>query len=209
LKQQCSDGGLIAWQPERLVPDHADRIRAALDAIETVEVHRASDRTFLLHLRGKLEVRSTVPLANRDALSRSHTPGVVRVCPAIADEPDDARRLTIKGNPVAAVPDGTAVLGLGDIGPAAALPVMEGKAALLERFAGIDAWGRSASRPSGALDGAGSLRSGLFCGDLRVWHLLAVRLGTPTGRQLEPGGGRRGRSTVRRARAVALPQRSS
>jgi malate dehydrogenase (oxaloacetate-decarboxylating) len=120
--------------------DHAERIRAAIDAIDNVEVHRVSDRTFLLHLKGKLEVRSTVPLTNRDDLSMAYTPGVARVCLAIAEEPEDARRLTIKGNTVAIVTDGTAVLGLGDIGPEAALPVMEGKAALFKRFAGIDAW---------------------------------------------------------------------
>jgi malate dehydrogenase (oxaloacetate-decarboxylating) len=115
-------------------------LRSAVDALEGVEVHRVSDRTFLMHLHGKLEVRSTVPLQNRDDLSMAYTPGVARVCLAIADDPDDARQLTIKGNTVAIVTDGTAVLGLGDIGPAAALPVMEGKAALFKRFAGIDAW---------------------------------------------------------------------
>ena len=119
---------------------HAEHITAAVDALEGVEVHRVSDRTFLLHLRGKLEVRSRVPLATRDDLSMAYTPGVARVCRAIADKPDDARRLTIKGNTVAIVTDGSAVLGLGDIGPAAALPVMEGKAALFKRFADIDAW---------------------------------------------------------------------
>ncbi|GGI08016.1 NAD-dependent malic enzyme [Egicoccus halophilus] len=119
---------------------HAEGITDAVDALDGVEVHRVSDRTFLLHLRGKLEVRSRVPLATRDDLSMAYTPGVARVCRAIADTPDDARRLTIKGNTVAIVTDGSAVLGLGDIGPAAALPVMEGKAALFKRFAGIDAW---------------------------------------------------------------------
>ncbi|MFA9431771.1 NAD-dependent malic enzyme [Egicoccus sp. AB-alg2] len=120
--------------------EHAEQITAAVDSLDGVEVHRVSDRTFLLHLRGKLEVRSTVPLKTRDDLSMAYTPGVARVCRAIAQTPDDARRLTIKGNTVAIVTDGSAVLGLGDIGPAAALPVMEGKAALFKRFAGIDAW---------------------------------------------------------------------
>ena len=93
-----------------------------------------------MHLGGKIEVTSKVPLRNRDDLSRAYTPGVARVCLAIAANPDDARRLTIKRNTVAVVTDGTAVLGLGNIGPAAALPVMEGKAALFKRFANVDAW---------------------------------------------------------------------
>ena len=99
-----------------------------------------SDRTFLVHIGGKIEVTSKVPLRNRDDLSRAYTPGVARVCMAIAKNPADARRLTIKRNTVAVVTDGTAVLGLGNIGPAAALPVMEGKAALFKKFAGVDAW---------------------------------------------------------------------
>jgi malate dehydrogenase (oxaloacetate-decarboxylating) len=120
--------------------DHAEQIRLAVDALGGVHVHRVSDRTFLMHLRGKLEVNPTVPLKTRDDLSMAYTPGVARVCLAIADEPEDARRLTIKGNTVAIVTDGTAVLGLGDIGPLAALPVMEGKAALFKHFAGVDGW---------------------------------------------------------------------
>jgi malate dehydrogenase (oxaloacetate-decarboxylating) len=119
---------------------HADAIVAALAAIEDVAVHKVSDRTFLLHLGGKIEVRSKVPLRNRDDLSMAYTPGVGRVALAIAANPDDARRLTIKRNSVAVVTDGSAVLGLGNIGPYAALPVMEGKAALFKRFADIDAW---------------------------------------------------------------------
>ena len=103
-------------------------------------VRKVSDRTFLLHLGGKLEVQSKVPLKTRDDLSRAYTPGVARICQAIADDPADARRLTIKRNTVAVVTDGSAVLGLGNIGPAAALPVMEGKAALFKRFADVDAW---------------------------------------------------------------------
>jgi malate dehydrogenase (oxaloacetate-decarboxylating) len=94
----------------------------------------------LLHLGGKLEVQSKVPLKTRDDLSRAYTPGVARICQAIVDDPSDVRRLTMKRNTVAVVTDGSAVLGLGNIGPAAALPVMEGKAALFKRFAGVDAW---------------------------------------------------------------------
>ena len=119
---------------------HADAIVSALGAIPDVTVHKVSDRTFLLHLGGKIEMRSKVPLRNRDDLSMAYTPGVGRVALAIAANPDDARRLTIKRNSVAVVTDGSAVLGLGNIGPHAALPVMEGKAALFKRFAGIDAW---------------------------------------------------------------------
>jgi malate dehydrogenase (oxaloacetate-decarboxylating) len=119
---------------------HADAIVTALTGIEGVSVHKVSDRTFLLHLGGKIEMRSKVPLRNRDDLSMAYTPGVARVSMAIAANPDDVRRLTIKRNSVAVITDGSAVLGLGNIGPYAALPVMEGKSALFKRFAGIDAW---------------------------------------------------------------------
>ncbi|MCF2572074.1 NAD-dependent malic enzyme [Brevibacterium sp. UCMA 11754] len=119
---------------------HADEVSAALDTLDGVEVHKVSDRTFLLHLGGKLESTPKVPLRNRDDLSRAYTPGVARVCMAIAENKADARRLTIKRNTVAVVTDGTAVLGLGDIGPEAAMPVMEGKAVLFKQFAGVDAW---------------------------------------------------------------------
>ncbi len=120
--------------------DHATLLEQAVDAVEGVEVYKVSDRTFLLHLGGKIEVASKVPLKNRDDLSMAYTPGVGRVSMAIAENPGDVSRLTIKGNSVAVVTDGSAVLGLGNIGPGAALPVMEGKAALFKRFAGIDAW---------------------------------------------------------------------
>ena len=119
---------------------HADQVVAALQMVDGVEVRKVSDRTFLLHLGGKIEVSPKIALRNRDELSRAYTPGVARVCMAIAENPDDARRLTIKRNTVAVVTDGSAVLGLGNIGPAAALPVMEGKAALFKRFGGVDAW---------------------------------------------------------------------
>ncbi|HET9841744.1 MAG TPA: NADP-dependent malic enzyme, partial [Nocardioides sp.] len=99
-----------------------------------------SDRTFLLHIGGKIEVTSKVPLRTRDDLSMAYTPGVGRVSAALAQHPEDVSRLTIKGNSVAVVTDGSAVLGLGNIGPGAALPVMEGKAALFKRFGDIDAW---------------------------------------------------------------------
>ncbi len=120
--------------------DHSKELVASVDGIEGVAVHKVSDRTFLLHLGGKIEVASKVPLRTRDDLSMAYTPGVGRVSMAIHDNPEDLRRLTIKGNSVAVVTDGSAVLGLGNIGPGAALPVMEGKAALFKRFADIDAW---------------------------------------------------------------------
>jgi malate dehydrogenase (oxaloacetate-decarboxylating) len=120
--------------------DHAEAIVQALSAIDGVTLSKVSDRTFLLHLGGKIETAVKVPLRNRDDLSMAYTPGVARVSMAIARNPDDVRRLTVKRNSVAVVTDGSAVLGLGNIGPAAALPVMEGKAALFKRFAGIDAW---------------------------------------------------------------------
>jgi malate dehydrogenase (oxaloacetate-decarboxylating) len=119
---------------------HSEEMVQALAEVPGVHVRKVSDRTFLLHLGGKLEVASRVPLKTRDDLSMAYTPGVARVCLALAEHPEDVRRLTIKGNTVAVVTDGSAVLGLGDIGPGAALPVMEGKAALFKRFADIDAW---------------------------------------------------------------------
>ena len=120
--------------------EHADEITAAISLNPDLTVRKVSDRTFLLHLGGKIEIASKVPLKTRDDLSRAYTPGVARICQAIVADPADARRLTIKRNTVAVVTDGSAVLGLGNIGPAAALPVMEGKAALFKRFADVDAW---------------------------------------------------------------------
>src|SRR3954469_10407225 len=119
---------------------HADRIVQALRDIEGVVVHKVSDRTFLMHLGGTIQMETKHPIRHRDDLSMVYTPGVARVCEAIVANPEDARRLTVKRNAVAVVTDGSAVLGLGNIGPAAALPVMEGKSALFKRFAGIDAW---------------------------------------------------------------------
>jgi len=120
--------------------EHAQSIQQALAAHVGLTVRKVSDRTFLLHLGGKIEVSSKVPLKTRDDLSRAYTPGVARISQAIVDDPTDVRRLTMKRNTVAVVTDGSAVLGLGNIGPAAALPVMEGKAALFKRFANVDAW---------------------------------------------------------------------
>jgi len=120
--------------------DHAQEIHSALSAHDGLTVRKVSDRTFLLHLGGKIEISSKVPLKTRDDLSRAYTPGVARISQAIVDDPSDVRRLTMKRNTVAVVTDGSAVLGLGNIGPAAALPVMEGKAALFKRFANVDAW---------------------------------------------------------------------
>ena len=120
--------------------EHAEEITKAISALPGLSVRNVSDRTFLLHLGGKIEIQSKVPLKTRDDLSRAYTPGVARICQAIVDDPSNARRLTIKRNTVAVVTDGSAVLGLGNIGPAAALPVMEGKAALFKRFGDVDAW---------------------------------------------------------------------
>jgi malate dehydrogenase (oxaloacetate-decarboxylating) len=119
---------------------HADELVDALRTVDGVVIKKVSDRTFLVHLGGKLEIRSKVPIRNRDDLSLVYTPGVARVCMAIAENPEDARRLTIKRNTVAVVTDGSAVLGLGNLGALAALPVMEGKAALFKRFGDIDAF---------------------------------------------------------------------
>jgi malate dehydrogenase (oxaloacetate-decarboxylating) len=120
--------------------DHADQLVEVMRGVPGVVIGKVSDRTFLMHLGGKIQMESKHPIRNRDDLSMIYTPGVARVCLAIAKNPDDARRLTIKRNSIAVVTDGSAVLGLGNIGPEAALPVMEGKAALFKRFGGIDAW---------------------------------------------------------------------
>jgi malate dehydrogenase (oxaloacetate-decarboxylating) len=148
-------GGLVTAidvsdsRPDRITVDvtcsavngeHAGEIVEAMRAVPGVTVHRVSDRTFLLHLGGKISVQSKVPLRTRDDLSMAYTPGVGRVSLALAEHPEDVAKLTVKGNAVAVVTDGSAVLGLGNIGPGAALPVMEGKAALFKRFADIDAW---------------------------------------------------------------------
>jgi malate dehydrogenase (oxaloacetate-decarboxylating) len=119
---------------------HLERIVAAVQALPGVQVDRVSDRVFLVHLGGKLEVQSRIPLKTRDDLSMAYTPGVARVCTAIHEDPAVVWNLTVKQNTVAVVSDGTAVLGLGDIGPEAALPVMEGKAILFKEFGGVDAW---------------------------------------------------------------------
>jgi len=120
--------------------EHVEVITETIGELDGFVVRKVSDRTFLMHLGGKLEVTPKVQLRHRDDLSRAYTPGVARICQAIARNPEDVRRLTIKRNTVAVLTDGSAVLGLGNIGPAAALPVMEGKAALFKRFAGVDAW---------------------------------------------------------------------
>ena len=119
---------------------HAQEVIDAVNALDDFSLLYQSDRTFLLHLGGKIDVVSRSPIRTRDDLSMVYTPGVARVCMAIHDNPEAAYTLTVKKNMVAVVTDGTAVLGLGDIGPAAALPVMEGKCALFKEFAGVDAF---------------------------------------------------------------------
>ncbi len=120
--------------------EHAHRIVDLLKKVSGVRVANISDRTFLMHLGGKIEIQSKVPIRSRDDLSMAYTPGVARVCLAIKEDPQRAFTLTIKQNTVAVVTDGTAVLGLGDIGPEAAMPVMEGKAMLFKELGGVDAF---------------------------------------------------------------------
>jgi malate dehydrogenase (oxaloacetate-decarboxylating) len=119
---------------------HGQRITERLRGIEGVTVVHVSDRTFLMHLGGKIEVNGRIAVKTRDDLSMAYTPGVARVCMAIHDDPEKAYTLTIKQNTVAVVSDGSAVLGLGDIGPNGAQPVMEGKALIFKSFAGVDAF---------------------------------------------------------------------
>ena len=120
--------------------EHGEQVVQALKAINELEVVNVSDRVFLMHLGGKLEVHSRVPIKNRDDLSMAYTPGVARVCQAIFEDPESAFALTIRRNTVAVVSDGSAVLGMGNIGPKAAMPVMEGKSVLFKEFAGVDAF---------------------------------------------------------------------
>ncbi len=120
--------------------EHGRKLVEAVEGLPETRVVNISDRTFLMHLGGKIEVRSKMPVRTRDDLSMAYTPGVARVCRAIAEDPELAFNLTIKRNTVAVVTDGTAVLGLGDIGPEAAMPVMEGKAMLFKEFAKVDAF---------------------------------------------------------------------
>ncbi|TVR86216.1 MAG: NAD-dependent malic enzyme [Spirochaetaceae bacterium] len=120
--------------------EHSRAIVEAVEKIDGVEVRNVSDRVFLLHLGGKIHIQNRIPVDSRDALSMVYTPGVGRVCRAIAEDPEKAHNLTIKRNSVAVVSDGSAVLGLGNIGPEAAMPVMEGKAMLFKEFADIDAY---------------------------------------------------------------------
>src|SRR3712207_9528406 len=120
--------------------EHGEAVASAIGAIEGAEVVDTTDRTFLMHVGGKIEQRNKQPLRTRDDLSMAYTPGVARVCLAIAEDRQKAFQYTIKRNTVAVVSDGSAVLGLGDIGPEAAMPVMEGKAMLFKEFGGVDAF---------------------------------------------------------------------
>ncbi len=120
--------------------DHAAQVVVAIKSVDNVRVRSVSDQTFLLHVGGKIEMHSRTPIKTRDDMSKAYTPGVGRVCMAIHKDPAAVWALTGKGHTVAVVTDGSAVLGLGDIGPAAALPVMEGKALLFKEFGGVDAW---------------------------------------------------------------------
>src|SRR3954467_1377552 len=140
---------LVGIRPEIVVRDITfdasgrdawDRVLAAIRTVEGIKIVETVDRTFRMHVGGKIEMHNKSALQTRDDLSMAYTPGVARVCKAIHDDPDRAFRYTIKRNTVAVVSDGTAVLGLGDIGPCAAMPVMEGKAMLFKEFAGVDAF---------------------------------------------------------------------
>ncbi|MBI5627439.1 MAG: NAD-dependent malic enzyme, partial [Candidatus Rokubacteria bacterium] len=140
---------IVQMGPETVIRDitfnardskHGQAVVDALRHVAGVKVVHVSDRTFLMHLGGKIEVRGKVAVKGRDDLSMVYTPGVARVCMAIHDDPQKVYTLTVKQNCVAVVTDGTAVLGLGDIGPRAAIPVMEGKAVLFKELAGVDAF---------------------------------------------------------------------
>lgn len=120
--------------------DHAEEITTAVRGLDHIEVVEICDRTFKIHEGGKISVESKLDLKNQDDLAMAYTPGVGRVCLEIAQNPDRVYDLTIKGNTIAIVTDGSAVLGLGNLGPAGALPVMEGKALLFKEFAGLDAF---------------------------------------------------------------------
>lgn len=120
--------------------EHWGEVTAAIESIDGARVIDTTDRTFQMHVGGKIEQHNRHPLKTRDDLSMAYTPGVARVCSAIHEDPERAFQYTIKRNTVAVVSDGTAVLGLGDIGPRAAMPVMEGKAMLFKEFAGVDAF---------------------------------------------------------------------
>ena len=119
---------------------HGHRVTEHLHRLKGVKVLSVSDQVFLMHLGGKITVQSKFPITTRNRLSILYTPGVARVADAIAKEPSKVYSLTIKSNSVAVVSDGSAVLGLGDLGPEAAIPVMEGKVMIFRQFAGIDAW---------------------------------------------------------------------
>lgn len=138
--ESLSDSMVIDITANAFDDDHVRTIAESLTEVAGATVRNISDATFLTHIGGKIEVRPRSKIRNRDDLSRVYTPGVARVSLAIAQDISKARRLTIARNTVAVVSDGTAVLGLGDIGPHAAMPVMEGKAALFKQFAGVDAW---------------------------------------------------------------------
>src|SRR3954447_23121613 len=120
--------------------DHARQIGEAVDAVDGAKLVDITDRTFQMHVGGKIEQRNKLPIRTRDDLSRAYTPGVARVCTAIHEDRSKAFQYTIKRNTVAVVSDGSAVLGLGDIGPEAAMPVMEGKAVLFKEFGRVDAF---------------------------------------------------------------------
>lgn len=119
---------------------HEKKIVRSLHTIKGVKIRRVMDRTFTAHEGGKIEIKSKMPIRDASELSKVYTPGVARICRDIKKKPEHAYRYTIKGNSVAIITDGTAVLGLGDIGPEAAMPVMEGKAMIFKEFAGIDAF---------------------------------------------------------------------
>jgi len=119
---------------------HQEQVRAAVEATDGIEILEWEDRTFKMHEGGKIEVLPLAPVADVDDLSMAYTPGVARICRDIAKDPELSHTLTIRKNTVAIVSDGTAVLGLGNIGPYAAMPVMEGKALLFKHFAGVDAF---------------------------------------------------------------------